>query len=964
MNDLSKRTRLSARFGIKTKEYKRYEQELEWLRKNKLRRAAFLNQSRQRALRLFPELAPVYVVKDRALAFYQDVLISSHSTMQTNKRNVLRAEAVAMDAIGYLEQDKVIPDYEREGRQEEAGLLRAEELRTLRDELNASFEENARIDESIKRQAQARYANYSDAYFSNPDEAIKQHPELAVLIKLKKQAVRYYKQWVKDEHQANVIKDCLNRAIKDIAKGHPVQTAEEIKAHAIELRSSLIGHSSNVPHTDKKRLYDYPSISLTQALIGKNGIETGLWPYRLESSKEVERIKSIDKQINLEQLVCLFNTATKEQVLDKHPKMSVLHNKYEAALSYYQQKIPENLAQLAAFRLISPDFEKVIDNEPLLAVSEIAPEIHQGIIDFAQDMLHKKPAIEAKAQEISLLIKQIAGLHESLFDESLTPSNDELKEQSPSMSINERLEAANDVDKEAIPPSKNQLESMASLKASNQAVNERDVEFIEVNSESVSLKLIVELAKQKQEQEGLNAAAFLEAYCLLNFVSDLDKERLKDYFIQEGLLVEEQQPEIMPQMESEVIAHQTPAPSTSLSNCINVNTLQSTAPPLALHALFDSPYQSKVQQSQVIATWWDTKAIEAGLTENAKELAILLLGEPLSRDSNQLRFGSKKGSLQVTIAGDKKGLWFDHQTEKGGKMLNLIMSQKECGFKEALAFAGEYLGLSPETREKQVIDVSDVGANFDKKTKDMISYARALANQSKPIEGTLAETYLQKHRQLDASLVSDNVRFIASVKEKETQKYLPAMLVVGKSVDGQVQSVQLTFLDKNGDKYPCEQEKRTYGPVKGAAIAVHQGGNIVAVAEGVETALSIAKANPDLTVFASLGSITNFSAMALEGKGNTVVICADNDDLNDKPHQKIAQATLQLQQTGFNVLVTKPQEPGKDFNDVLKEKGAQAIKAQLAQAQIQVPPAHRMQQSQSKERAFEKKREVECELGL
>ena len=59
-----------------------------------------------------------------------------------------------------------------------------------------------------------------------------------------------------------------------------------------------------------------------------------------------------------------------------------------------------------------------------------------------------------------------------------------------------------------------------------------------------------------------------------------------------------------------------------------------------------------------------------------------------------------------------------------------------------------------------------------------------------------------------------------------------------------------------------------------------------------------------------------------------MILCADNDD--HKPHsgtQKvITHAHKHFQNKGFLVTTVKPQTPGHDFNDVLKEKGVEEIR--------------------------------------
>ena len=66
-------------------------------------------------------------------------------------------------------------------------------------------------------------------------------------------------------------------------------------------------------------------------------------------------------------------------------------------------------------------------------------------------------------------------------------------------------------------------------------------------------------------------------------------------------------------------------------------------------------------------------------------LARALLGDPDQEGTGELRWGTK-GSLCLTIAGDKAGLWYDHEAGVGGNLLQLIGERLECDEVEALAW--------------------------------------------------------------------------------------------------------------------------------------------------------------------------------------------------------------------------------------------------------------------------------------
>jgi len=84
-------------------------------------------------------------------------------------------------------------------------------------------------------------------------------------------------------------------------------------------------------------------------------------------------------------------------------------------------------------------------------------------------------------------------------------------------------------------------------------------------------------------------------------------------------------------------------------------------------------------------------SIEVKLTENMEALLYKLFPEgPQRRDSRGFRFGSK-GSLAVTCAGEKMGLYYNHETKEGGNLLGLIERKMGLNRSDALSWAKGFL---------------------------------------------------------------------------------------------------------------------------------------------------------------------------------------------------------------------------------------------------------------------------------
>jgi len=107
--------------------------------------------------------------------------------------------------------------------------------------------------------------------------------------------------------------------------------------------------------------------------------------------------------------------------------------------------------------------------------------------------------------------------------------------------------------------------------------------------------------------------------------------------------------------------------------------------------------------------------------------------------------------------------------------------------------------------------------------------------------------------------------------------------------------------------------------------------NISLIAEGIETALSLASAYPTRDVKSVLDK-SGFKHIDLQRVGRDVVLCLDNDLQHWQKDTLIAQAAKRLTDGGKHVWIAMPPAiDGKktDFNDMLKAQGPSAIKDTL-----------------------------------
>ncbi len=349
----------------------------------------------------------------------------------------------------------------------------------------------------------------------------------------------------------------------------------------------------------------------------------------------------------------------------------------------------------------------------------------------------------------------------------------------------------------------------------------------------------------------------------------------------------------------------------------------------------------------------DAQRISHWLTDQAEVVVERLLGEPKSKTGGQYRYGSKQGSLMVTMSGEKRGLWYDFQTDEGGHLLNLIALKKDLDiqrdFQAVLREALTLLGASPAdiSVQETALTVSPQKpikpptAALSVPTAEQqrsLRYARRLARESRPVAGTLAERYLRDHRGITLEKFPGSVRFHPGIYSRQNEAMHPALLVVAKDSAHQVQAVQAIFLDKEtAQKADVPVKKQTWGqPSKGSvALESVKSGRpspgVTYLAEGPETALSIYTALNGADVRITLGK-SNFKNIDPAKTSPHIVLCLDNDGQNPQSDRLIHFAASQLQAQGKTVWIAQPKIEGQDYNDVLKQQGQTAVKAELQQA--------------------------------
>lgn len=188
---------------------------------------------------------------------------------------------------------------------------------------------------------------------------------------------------------------------------------------------------------------------------------------------------------------------------------------------------------------------------------------------------------------------------------------------------------------------------------------------------------------------------------------------------------------------------------------------------------------------------------------------------------------------------------------------------------------------------------------------------------SKPVAaGDPVHQYLTKR---GLSVIPSVLRYHPACWETETKKNQHAMLAVFHGVDGVGITMHRTYLTGQGEKLNIEKSKKILPSLRkmtGGAARLFPAGEILGIAEGIETAIA-AHENMKIPVWAALSAtlLESFEP-PLGTKG--VAIMADND--RNYAGQKAAYSLAsRLELKGITANVYVPQQAGQDWLDVLNE---------------------------------------------
>lgn len=273
------------------------------------------------------------------------------------------------------------------------------------------------------------------------------------------------------------------------------------------------------------------------------------------------------------------------------------------------------------------------------------------------------------------------------------------------------------------------------------------------------------------------------------------------------------------------------------------------------------------------------------------------------------------------------GKWTDAATGEHGDLLDVIRESRGLlDFSDVADEARTFLSLprpEPEPQSRRPAP-SPTGSP---------EAARRLFAMSRPIPGTLVETYLRQ-RGITALHGTGSLRFHPRCyyrpDEHSPTESWPAMIASVTGRDGHITGAHRTWLAPDGSgKAPIDTPRRAMGDLLGHAVRFGVAHNVMAAGEGIETILSLRMATPRLPMLAAL-SAAHLAAILFPVALRRLYIARDDDPAGDGARDSLIERANAV---GVEAIVLSPMLG--DFNEDLRLLGAVAL---CANVRVQLAP--------------------------
>lgn len=273
-------------------------------------------------------------------------------------------------------------------------------------------------------------------------------------------------------------------------------------------------------------------------------------------------------------------------------------------------------------------------------------------------------------------------------------------------------------------------------------------------------------------------------------------------------------------------------------------------------------------------------------------------------------------SMFVRLVDDgprRAGKWRDAATGEHGDLLDVIReSERLLAFADVAEEARRFLALPRPPR-----------TTLGTAPRSSPEAARRLFGMSRPLSGTLAETYLRA-RGIATGAGMEALRFHAGcfhqVEDGGSLERRPAMIAAVTDLAGRVVGAQRTWLAPDGlGKAALATPRKALGDLLGHAVRFGPATDSVAAGEGIETVLSVRTVAPWLACAAAL-SASHLAAFAFPPDLRRLYVLVDRDAAGLGAAHRLAE---RARAAGIEAITLTPAR--EDFNEDLRLDGEDAL---------------------------------------
>ncbi|WP_038227830.1 conjugative transfer relaxase/helicase TraI, partial [Vibrio sp. ER1A] len=286
--------------------------------------------------------------------------------------------------------------------------------------------------------------------------------------------------------------------------------------------------------------------------------------------------------------------------------------------------------------------------------------------------------------------------------------------------------------------------------------------------------------------------------------------------------------------------------------------------------------------------------INTQLPKYTESLATALLGQPnqSKSDRDYLIFGVGQSAIKVTLTGEYRGYFKDYTTGEKGSLINLMMSHKEISYKDAMNEAHKMLNEPDKYQLEESSKHDKLLATTPRHIAQFEERAKEYVEQSLPIDGTLAQRYL--NRLGVNNIENSHVKYHPAVYSSEDKSFHPAMLTNIHNKQGETKAIEVTYLDGEGNKdNTLDINPRTLGTKSKNMTQFHQGTdlNTTIISTSIENSFLIrdqTQGQVDIINVNHKNDIQNLSTDELR-QNVVIVLSQGNQDLNPNNVEKIME---------------------------------------------------------------------------